>query len=454
VHVAGELTRRSLRVAQPLPLHQNHAVAGACALLKRSAAPARSRRRYRCVDAGKFKHCLVVRPRGGIESRPFLFPVTREGFEKAEEFILRASGGVVPEDVLVGIEFAGVYGHTLAHYLHTRGYQVVSVPPAFTKAGKKISHSRSIKTDAKDAITITMLVGKGSYRSFAFLKTSYMELRHLVSTRERLTSLRGAAITRLKSSLQVLWPEFESVFGNLKKTAVAVLRAYSGPDDLLASRKSTVIRLLREISRNHRGEATYTKVKDSAESTLGLTSSTSALKGEVRQMLKQIAFYSARIKEVEAVMVTTMEPLPDAQALLTIPGVAPGAAATFLGSIDAPQSYHWSRQVLALAGLSLTTNSSGQREGRDRVSKEGRPLIRRLAFMLGLRAVRTDGLYRAQYEGLLKRNGGRKLPAVVAIGRKILRLMYSVARAQRVYTVEPPQPREDRGVSRAQGNSA
>jgi transposase len=391
------------------------------------------------VDAGKFKHCLVVRPRGGIDSRPFLFPVTREGFEKAEEFILRTSGGVVPEDVLVGIEFAGVYGHTLAHYLHARGYQVVSVPPAFTKAGKKISHSRSIKTDAKDAITITTLVGNGSYRSFAFLKTSYMELRHLVSTRERLTSLRGAAITRLKSSLQVLWPEFESVFGNLKKkTAVAVLRAYPGPDDLLAARKSTVIRLLREISRNHLGEATYAKLKDSAESTLGLTSSTSALKGEVRQMLKQIAFYSARIKEVEAVMVTTMEPLPEAQALLTIPGVAPVAAATFLGSIGDPQSYHSSRQVLALAGLSLTTNSSGQREGRDRISKEGRPLIRRLAFMLGLRAVRTDGLYRAQYEGLLKRNGGRKLPAVVAIGRKILRLMYSVARAQRVYTVEPP----------------
>jgi len=391
------------------------------------------------VDAGKFKHCLVVRPRGGIDSRPFLFPVTREGFEKAEEFILRASGGVVPEDVLVGIEFAGVYGHTLAHYLHARGFQIVSVPPVFTKAGTRLSHTRSIKTDAKDAITITTLVGNGSYRSFAFLRTSYMELRHLVSTRERLTSLRGAAITRLKASLQVLWPEFESVFGDLKKkTAMAVLRAYPGPDDLLAARKSTVMRLLRESSRNHLGEATYEKLKSSAERTLGLTSSTSALKGEVRQMLKQIAFYGARIKEVESVMVTTMEPLQEAQALLTIPGVAPVAAATFLGSVGDPQSYHSSRQVLALAGLSLTENSSGQRQSRHRISKEGRPLIRRPAFMLGLRAVRTDGLYRAQYEGLLKRNVGRKLPAVIAIGRKVLRLMYSVARAQRAYTAEPP----------------
>jgi hypothetical protein len=262
------------------------------------------------VEAGKFKHCLVVRPRGGIDSRPFLFPVTRDGFEKAEEFILRSSGGVVPEDVLVGIEFAGVYGHTLAHYLHARGFQIVSVPPAFTKAGKKITHTRSIKTDAKDAITITTLVGNGSYQSFPFLKPAYVELRHLVSTRERLPSLRSAAITRLKASLQVLWPEFESVFGNFKKkTALAVLRAYPGPDDLLAARKSMVMRLLRESSRNHLGEATYANLKSSAELTLGLTSSTSALKGEVRQMLKQIAFYGARIKEVEAVMVTTMEPL-------------------------------------------------------------------------------------------------------------------------------------------------
>jgi hypothetical protein len=59
--------------------------------------------------------------------------------------------------------------------------------------------------------------------------------------------------------------------------------------------------------------------------------------------------------------------------------------------------------------------------------------------MLGLRAVRTDGLYHAQYEELLKRNGRRKMPAVVAIGRKVLRLMFSVARAQRDYTVEPPR---------------
>jgi transposase len=152
-----------------------------------------------------------------------------------------------------------------------------------------------------------------------------------------------------------------------------VLRAYPGPDDLLAAPKSTVMRLLRESSRNHLGEATYTKLKDSAERTLGLTGSTSALKGEVRQMLKQIAFYSARIKDVEAVMVTTMEPLQEAQALLTIPGVAPVAAATFLGSVGDTQSYHSSRQVLALAGLSLTETPAGSdRAGTVSRRRDGR----------------------------------------------------------------------------------
>jgi hypothetical protein len=34
--------------------------------------------------------------------------------------------------------------------------------------------------------------------------------------------------------------------------------------------------------------------------------------------------------------------------------------------------------------------------------------------------------------------GGKKKPAIVAVGRKLLRLMYSVARAERVYTPEPP----------------
>ena len=76
---------------------------------------------------------------------------------------------------------------------------------------------------------------------------------------------------------------------------------------------------------------------------------------------------------------------------------------------------------------------------RERLSKRGLPLLRKHAFMLALRSVRRDGIFRAEFEAMLERNGGKRKKAVVSLSRRMLRLMYSVARERRRYTAEPPQ---------------
>ena len=53
--------------------------------------------------------------------------------------------------------------------------------------------------------------------------------------------------------------------------------------------------------------------------------------------------------------------------------------------------------------------------------------------MFALRSVRKDGLYRAEFQRLLRNNGGKKLPALTAISRKALRLMFTVARECRAF---------------------
>ena len=40
---------------------------------------------------------------------------------------------------------------------------------------------------------------------------------------------------------------------------------------------------------------------------------------------------------------------------------------------------------------------------------------------------------------MLSNHGGRKLPALVALMRKATKLMYSVAKDRRDYTMEPPR---------------
>jgi transposase len=70
------------------------------------------------VDAGKYHHALVVRPRGRADSRPCTFPTTRAGFEQALAFIREQVGTADGTgELIVGIEFAGMYGFTFAHFL-------------------------------------------------------------------------------------------------------------------------------------------------------------------------------------------------------------------------------------------------------------------------------------------------------------------------------------------------
>jgi transposase len=386
---------------------------------------------YVGVDAGKFEHTLAIRTGDGHDSKPHAFKTTRAGFDGAVAYIRKIVRDVPTAQVLVGIEFAGSYGFTLAHYLNAQGFDVVSVLPAHTKRQKEITHNQSLKTDAKDALAIVDLVQQGKFVSFPFLHTTYADLRYLVSAREHV-SLRSAAVTRLKSILEVVFPEYERIFVQFeKKTPLVLLKAYPGPEALLAAPKKKVLKLLHESSRGHLGIERYEELMEAARITLALPGAQNALRDEIPLIIDRIELFTEQLATLKARMIAALGDTPEGAFLLTIPGVQPITAATFLGSIGDPRAYESSAQVLKLAGLSLVERSSGLLKGKQRISKRGRPVLRRHAFMFALRSVRKDGIYRAEFLKLLGNNGGVKMSALTAIGRKSLKLMFRVARERR-----------------------
>jgi transposase len=394
------------------------------------------------VDAGKFAHTLVVRPHGQPDSRPCAFPTTRAGFDTAVAFIRQVSGGAPPALILVGIEFAGNYGFTFAHYLAQLGFGVVSVLPAHTKRWKDVAHNQPLKTDAKDAATITDLLAQGHFVTFPFLKPAYADLRYLAAGRERLSLLRRGALTQLRTLLQVVFPEFETLFPRItKKTPLAVLRAYPAPQDLLATPRRQVLRVLRQASRGHCTTATYEHLIAAARTTLGLPGAQSGLRHEIGLTLERVDTYDRQIRDLEQRMVVALAAVPETPCLLSIPKLGPVTVAIFLGAVGDPHAYESGEQILRVAGLSLIERSSGILHGTKRLSKRGRPLLRAAAYMFAVRSITTDGLFRREYERLLARNGGVALKALAAVMRSALRLMYSVARDGRTFTVEAPPRR-------------
>jgi hypothetical protein len=76
-------------------------------------------------------------------------------------------------------------------------------------------------------------------------------------------------------------------------------------------------------------------------------------------------------------------------------------------------------------------------------------VFRRHAYIFAVRSAQKDGIFRAEYDALCARNGGRKIAALTAVSRSALRLMFSIARDRRMYSAEAPVP-----VQRARASAA
>ena len=85
------------------------------------------------------------------------------------------------------------------------------------------------------------------------------------------------------------------------------------------------------------------------------------------------------------------------------------------------------REVMKFGGLDLYEISSGKRQGRRRISKRGRSLIRKLLYFAALNTVRTGGIMHDVYQRHLNA-GMKKNAALVAVARKLLCVMFALVR--------------------------
>ncbi len=93
-----------------------------------------------------------------------------------------------------------------------------------------------------------------------------------------------------------------------------------------------------------------------------------------------------------------------------------------------------------MAGLDLFEISSGKHKGARRISKRGRPLLRKLLFFAAINTVRKGGVMHLTYQRYLQR-GMPKIKALVAISRKLLRIVFAVVRDHSTYTENYSDPR-------------
>lgn len=111
----------------------------------------------------------------------------------------------------------------------------------------------------------------------------------------------------------------------------------------------------------------------------------------------------------------------------TVKGLGFISVITVVAETNGFEKFTSMKQLVSYSGYDIVENSSGQFNGKTRISKRGNAHIRANMYMPALSAIRSksEPFYNL-YTRVLKRNGGIKKKAAVAVQRKLLVLIYTL----------------------------
>jgi len=127
-----------------------------------------------------------------------------------------------------------------------------------------------------------------------------------------------------------------------------------------------------------------------------------------------------------------LDQIPYSHSILSLKGIGKITVAGLVGEVGDFRKFKTISEITKLAGLDLFEVSSGNHKGLRRISKRGRALMRKLLFFAALNAVKSHGIMHAKYHTMLD-NGTSKMKALVAVARKLLRIIFALARDNTEY---------------------
>ena len=385
------------------------------------------------VDVSKESHFGYCVAPDGQEVKPFKFSNERAGFNSFWNKILIAKKRFKLAKVIFGFESTSVYAEPLVHFLLEKPVEIVQVSPMHTKRLKELSDNSPNKTDRKDPRVIADIVRLGRFLSVIVPKGSAASLRQLSHARERKICNRTSLINQLEHLVSRVFPEFSKILGKVSgKTAQYLLENYSVPKKFASLDSEYLGTEIRKISRGRFSKDKAIKIIHAAQCSIGINEGIKAIVMEIKQLTEQIELCCKFIKDIEKEMQKELENVSIFSNLSSIKGLGIVSISGILGEVGDFEKFGYQKEIIKLAGLNLFERSSGKFQSRHHISKRGRSLLRKLLYFASINMIKKNGIMHDYYQKLVKR-GVIKTKALVAVSRKLLRLVFAIARDKSEY---------------------
>jgi len=385
------------------------------------------------ADMGKDKHFGYWRCSDGTDVKPFAVPNNGAGFWEFWERVSRAQKLHNLDGIIFGYESTGPYAEPLAHFMRARGAELVQVNPLHTKRFKEVTDNSPNKTDQKDPKVIADIIEMGRFLTVVIPEGPAAELRRLSQARQRSTRRHTALANQIQCLLASIFPEFLQVMkGVTSASARYLLKHHPTHQELVAYGLPDLTKTIKKVSRGKlkadRAQALY----EAAKSTVGVAEGQASVVMEIRELLSLMEASERFTECLEQEMITHLAQIPYSNTLLSLKGIGEVTAAGLIGEVGDFRKFRTMGEVMKLAGLDLFEVSSGRHKGQRHISKRGRPLMRKLLYFAALNTVKKGGAMHQWYRSACDR-GMPKPKALVAVGRKLLGILFALVRDHSVY---------------------
>jgi transposase len=323
------------------------------------------------------------------------------------------------------MEPSGNYGDVLRNQLQEVGIVVYQV------SGKKVFDSKVVHDgvaslhDAKSSAIIAKLHRDRVSSVWKDRTHDERALRAAVARMDLYQVHYLRLVHQLESWLARHWPEVTDLVDVTSATLLAVLARVGGPRDVAAAPEATrklMIGMSHRLMKLEKVES----VLLSADTTVGLP-----LVLNERVALMTLAAEAHRAMRLYKNAKHELEKLAaDGPSQAVAPAVGPTTAAVLYTEVGDPRLFPCARSYLKAFGLNLKEKSSGAYTGRLQITKFGSGRARRYLWLAVHRWRKRDPIVQAWYAAKVRRDGGTKSRAVVALMRKLVKALYHVARGE------------------------
>ena len=393
------------------------------------------------IDVGSETHYARAFSWRGFEfsRKPLEFSNSEEGFETLKAWIedLKKKRGL--DKVIPGMEPTGHYWFNLGKFLQDEGMKPVHVNPHHVKKSKEMDDNDPSKNDRKDPRVIAGLVNEGRYFYPYIPDGIYAEIRALSG----LQVLARSEITRLKNRIarwfSIYFPNYKDVYGNVGAVSgLMVLKEAPLPEDIVKLGVEGVNRIWRDAKLRGVCLKRARTLVTAAEHSIGSREAQEAARIELRILLADYERYTAREKDLMALIEEKIAEVPYVDKLLEIRGVGLKTVVGFVAEVGDIKRFDDPKQLQKLAGYAIVRNQSGKHKGESHISYRGRKRLRYVLYEAAVSVVGHSPEFRSihQYYTTRDRNPLKKMQSMIAVACKLIRVFYLILQTGATYKAE------------------